>query len=196
MFDLKRLATNIRSLKSANDFENYLESSFFEIEKYFENLSLEEIDRLKFDFEDLLYDLEDQKLILQTNTKMINAFLILLAQKFEQAQLIGAITLILGYLPNGGVKKRLEAAKLYLRVNDISKDYFGRFETILTLLENSAKDDDYNIKAIYSLLQFYRSAFLQFQRVQNESLAISFRNHLQQYRTQYRFLQDESIAKI
>lgn len=196
MFDLKRLATNIRNLKSANDFENYLESSFFEIEEYFESLSLEEIDRLKFDFEDLLYDLEDQKLILQTNSKMVNAFLILLAQKFEQAQLIGAITLILGYLPNGGVKKRLEATKLYLKVNDISKDYFGRFETILTLLENSAKDDDYNIKAIYSLLQFYRSAFLQFLRVQNESLAISFRNLLQQYRAQYRFLQDESIAKI
>ena len=103
MIDFSKLSKDVLEIREQEQFSKYLESYFSEIEQYFDNLSLEEIDKLKFDIEDLLYDLEDNKLIQQQNTNLINAFLILLAQKFEQANLIGAIILILNYLPNSSV---------------------------------------------------------------------------------------------
>ena len=196
MFDLKVFTTNIRNFKNKSEFEKYLESCFMELEEYFEKLSLEEIDKLKFDFEDLLYDLEDQKLILQTNSKMINAFLILLAQKFEQAQLVGAITIILTYLPQCGVKKRLEASILYLKVNDISKDYFRNFEKILHLITDSSNDDEANYKAINFLANFYISGFTQFKRVNNQKLCNTFKTMFLENRSKYPLLKNDILDEI
>lgn len=196
MIDFSKLSKDILEIREQEQFSKYLESYFSEIEQYFDNLSLEEIDKLKFDIEDLLYDLEDNKLIQEQNTNLINAFLILLAQKFEQANLIGAITLILNYLPNSSVKKRLEASKIYLRTNDISKDYHNNFEKILDLISDSIVEDEGNYKAINSVANFYIVASSQFSRLKDESLLQSFRNLFFQNENKYPLLKNELIKNI
>lgn len=196
MIDFSKLSKDILEIREQEQFSKYLESYFSEIEQYFDNLSLEEIDKLKFDIEDLLYDLEDNKLIQQQNTNLINAFLILLAQKFEQANLIGAITLILNYLPNSSVKKRLEASKIYLRTNDISKDYHNNFEKILDLISDSIVEDEGNYKAINAVANFYIVASSQFSRLKDESLLQSFRNLFFQNEDKYPLLKNELIKNI
>jgi hypothetical protein len=196
MIDFSKLSKDILEIRNQEQFSKYLESYFSEIEQYFDNLSLEEIDKLKFDIEDLLYDLEDNKLIQEQNTNLINAFLILLAQKFEQANLIGAITLIFNYLPNSSVKKRLEASKIYLRTNDISRDYHNNFEKILDLISNSIVEDEGNYKAINAVANFYIVASSQFSRLKDESLLQSFRNLFFQNENKYPLLKNELIKNI
>ncbi|MEA3553927.1 MAG: DUF4145 domain-containing protein, partial [Campylobacterota bacterium] len=192
-FDFYKFQKDISRLRDKREFEIYLESNFIEIEEFLLHITDEQIDEIKFDIEDLLYDLLDDKYIEKENSRSVNAFLILLAEKFLQTSLIGSITIISDYLPNGATKVRLEAAKLYLRVNDISRDYKERLDDILKLLETSAKIDEYNTKAIKSFLYFVHSALYQFQRVENKSLASSFSKLIFDIRDQFELLKDGSL---
>jgi 2-polyprenyl-3-methyl-5-hydroxy-6-metoxy-1,4-benzoquinol methylase len=189
-FDFYKFKKDLSTLKNHTDFSDYLESCFSELEEYLLDISDDEIQKVKFDIEDLLYDLLDWKLVQKDNSKIINAFLILLAEKFLQTSFIGAITIIAEYLPEGSTKTRLEASKLYLRVNDISKDYVNRSDSILSLIDKSAQIDEYHTNAIRAFLSFYQSALIQFQRVQNESLANSLASVLKAAKYKYAFLQD------
>lgn len=196
IFDFDKFSKDIASLHTQDDFSAYLESCFTELEEYLLNISDDEIQNIKFDIEDMLYDLLDNKLIQNHNSKTINAFLILLAEKFLQTSLIGAITIIDDYLPSGATKLRLEAAQLYLKVNDISKDYFDRCDQILNLLAESSKIDKYTNNAIKSFLYFLHSVLSQFERVNNQDLATSFISSLKQKKSSYQFLQDTQISAL
>ena len=195
-FNFQNFSKDLGSLSTQDDFTNYLESCFIEIEEYLLNISNEDIQKIKFDIEDLLYDLLDNNLIQNQNSKIISAFLLLLSEKFLQTSLIGAITIIIDYLPKSTTKTRLEAAKLYLRVNDISKDYFNRFDEILILLEESSIIDEYHNNAIKSFLYFYHTALIEFSRVNNITLVNTFIKVLQQKKSSYKFLQDNTISTL
>lgn len=196
MFDFIQFTQNIKNIKTQEDFSHYLESCFAELETFFDTLTSEALNDLKFDIEDLLYDLEDQQLVLQNNAPIINAFLILLAQKFESAGLIGAITNILNYLPECGVKKRLEATKLYLKVNDLSKDYFDRFEQIASLISSSFSEEESPSKAIKTFCLFYLAALAQFVRVNNSSLALKLKNLFIDQQNHFPLLKNTFILDI
>jgi len=196
MFNFKQFSKNIILIKNPNDFSSYLESCFIELEDYFKNISNEDIQDIKFEIEDLLHDLLDYNLIQSKNSKIINAFLILLSEKFIQTSLIGSITLISDYIEDVSTKIRLEVAKKYLKINDISKDYFSRFDEILDLLDKSANIDEYNIKSVKSFLYFFKSALLQFRRIQNNSLYETIINLVLEKKNQYKFLQDISLNKF
>lgn len=195
-FNFDKFSKDIASLKVQDDFSVYLESCFIELEEYLLNISNDEIQEIKFDIEDILYDLLDNKLIQNHNSKTINAFLTLLAEKFLQTSLIGAITIIIDYLPNGATKLRLEASKLYLRVNDITQDYFNRCDKILNLFEESSIIDEYNNNAIKSFLYFYHSVLNQFERINNQEIVTAFISSLKQKKSSYNFLQDSKISTL
>jgi len=196
IYDFNIISKDILEIKSQEEFSQYLESNFIEIEEYLLNISSNEIDKIKFDIEDMLYDMIDYKLIQDKNNKTINAFLILLAEKFLQTSLIGSITIINNYIPTSATKLRLEAAKLYLKVNDISKDYKNKASKILELLDSSAIIDEYNTNAIKSFLFFVQSALQQFNRVKNKSLAEEFIKTLLQEKESFNFLQDETLVEL
>ena len=196
MFDFQQFSKNITLIKNQNDFSLYLESCFIELEDFFQNISNEDIQNIKFDIEDLLYDLLDNKLVQSKNHKIINAFLILLAEKFIQTSLIGSIIIISDYIDDTSTKIRLDVAKKYLKVNDVSKDYFHRIDEILDSLDNSAKIDEYNIKAIKSFLYFFKSALLQFQRVKNNLFYETIINLILEKKSQFQFLQDIGLNEF
>ena len=196
IFDFDKFSKDILTLQTQDDFTTYLESCFIEFEEYLLNISNDEVQEIKFEIEDLLYDLLDNKLIQNHNSKTINAFLLLLAEKFLQTSLIGAITIITDYLPNGATKLRLEASKLYLRVNDITQDYFNKCDKILNLFEESSKIDEYNNNAIKSFLYFCNTALNSFIRINNSELAYRFINSLKEKKSSYNFLQDSKISTL
>lgn len=196
IFDFDKFSKDILTLKTQEDFTTYLESCFIELEEYLLNISNDEIQEIKFEIEDLLYDLLDNNLVQNHNNKTINAFLILLAEKFLQTSLIGAITIISDYLPSGATKQRLEAAKLYLRVNDITNDYFNRSDKILNLLEESSVIDEYNNNAIKSFLYFYNTVLINCLRTDNPELAYTFISSLKEKESSYQFLQDNKISAL
>ncbi|HDQ16280.1 MAG TPA: DUF4145 domain-containing protein [Bacteroidetes bacterium] len=194
MFNFQKFIGNVSAIKKQDEFNDYLKSSFMEIEEYLLNISDEEINKIKFDIEDLLYDLLDNKLIGNKDSKVINAFLILLAEKLIQSSLVGAITIISNYLPNGSIKLRIEAAKQYLKINNIATDYTQRCYVILNLLEEATKLDEYNTNSIKSLLYFYKNALLQFQRVGQAELAKELSHAIVQKREDFEFLQDMVLS--
>jgi hypothetical protein len=167
-----------------------------ELEEYLENLSIEQINKMKFDIEDFLLDMLDAKLVQKTNTKMINAFLLLFAQKLEQANLIGAITEILHYLPNSAIKNRLQASRIYLRVNDISKEYHNNFDTIIELISAYEYEEEYRYKSVNAVLNFFMVAMENFTRVNNSNLAKSFKQLFKTHKTKHKILNDELIVSI
>lgn len=196
MIDLHKLSKDLLQIRNQEQFSKYLESYFGEIEEYFDNLSLEEIDKSKFNIEDLLYDLEDNKLINKDNSNIVNAFLILLSQKFEQANLIGAITHVLNFLPECSVKKRLEASKIYLKVNDITKDYHSNFDRVLKLISESIFEEEGNSKAVNSVINFYIVAFSQFFRIKDKLLAQTFKNLVLNKQVEYKILENQLVIEI
>lgn len=195
-YNFQKLSKDILIIDSQKDFDMYLESNFVEIEEYFLNITNDELDDIKFDIEDFLYDLLDNKLIQKQNSKIANAFLILLAEKFLQTSFIGAITILVEHLPKGATKFRLEAAKLYLRINDITKDYFIKSDGILSLIEESAKIDEYNTNAIKTFFYFIQSALGEFQRINNISLAKTFIEIFLKHQQNFSFLQDSIIKNF
>ena len=196
LYSFQKLSKDILIIDSQKDFDMYLESNFVEIEEYFLNITNDELDDIKFDIEDFLYDLLDNKLIQKQNSKIANAFLILLAEKFLQTSFIGAITILVEHLPKGATKFRLEAAKLYLRINDITKDYFIKSDGILSLIEESAKIDEYNTNAIRTFFYFIQSALGEFQRINNISLAKTFIEIFLKHQQNFSFLQDSIIKNF
>lgn len=196
IYDFQKLSKDLVALNSQDELSQYLEFYFTKIEQYFDTISEDEIQEIKFDIEDLLYDMLDNKLILKSNPQTINAFLILLAEKFMQTSLIGAITIIKDYLPSGITSKRLEASRLYLRVNDIAKDYFHRCDDILTLLESAAVEDEYSSKSQKSFFYFVKNVFYQFYRVNNPNLAQEFFKLLEQKLSSYTLLQNEAVKNF
>jgi len=196
MFSFAEFLSNVRSIQNADKFAEYVESSFSELETFFLTLSQQELNDLKFEFEDLLYDLIDNGLISKNNKTVIDAFLILLAEQIEQANLISAIKLIHNYLPEAAIKYRLEAAMLYLRVNDLSKEYHERFFTILDLIVKSEEFEEYNYKVVKSVLNYFLTAMEHFSRVQNRELANSFKNLFVEYKNRYEVLSDQVLQDI
>lgn len=196
MFDLSSFIEDSKRFESQEQFSKYLESCFVELENYLNGIGYDEFQKIKFDIEELLYDLIENKLIQKENSKIINAFLILLAQKLEQAMLIGAITIVYEYLPQTPAKKRLEAARLYLRVNDISKDYLKRSEQILLFLDEASQMDEFTTNSAKSFFYFVNSAVTQFDRVKNIDLAKSFLKNITILKPKYGFMGDENIESF
>ena len=196
MFNFQTFVQDIRKLQTQKDFSKYLESCFMDLESYLLDLSVNDLNKIKFDFEDLFYDLLDYKLVTYDNSEMINAFLILLAEELEQANLIGAIKIIFEYLPESAVKYRLQASMLYLRVNDLTTQYHNNFHHILELILESEKYNGYRYRTISSILNYYLTAMSQFTRVNNSDLANSFRNLFLNNELKYDVLNDRLIKDV
>jgi len=167
-----------------------------ELEEYLEGLSINQVIAIKFDIEDFLLDMLDAKLIQTKNSKIINSFLLLFAQKLEQVNLIGIITEILNYLPESAIKNRLEASRLYLRVNDISKDYNKNFEKIVELISSKEFEEEYRYKKVNALINFYTIAMGSFARVKNSSLADNFKKLFLDNKEKYTILKDPLIVDV
>ena len=193
---LDRISKDVLRCKNQDEFSKYLETYFFEIEQSFKNLTPKHINELKFDLEDLLYDLMDNRLVQTKNTQIVNAFLLLLADKFEQANLIGAITIIFDYLPKSKIKDRLAAAKMYLKVNDISKGYHNCFEEVISLLDINEKDEEEITPNIRAVENYFMTAMQHFSRVKNNNLAESFKHLFQQNKKQYNILNFQELVSF
>ena len=160
------------------------------------NLTINELDKIKFDLDDFFCDLIDMKLVQHSNSNIVEAFLLLCAEQFERSNLIGSMTDIFSYIPESSIKTRLEASKLYIKVNDLRKDYHVRFDTIMELILKSNQDGEYYKKSLNAIIRYFITALKEFTRVNNNSLASSFTLLFQTNKTKYHILQDQFITDI
>ena len=114
------LIDKIVKAESRDEFVEFLDKNIAAIETIFYKSDYNTINNIKFELEDLIYDLEDRNLI-KTNDDSANvrAFLIILADFYDRFCLRGAISTIFNYIPTCSVKKRLEASSSYLGFDNV-----------------------------------------------------------------------------
>jgi len=195
---INNLKKNILKYQNTKDFSIYLENNLINIQSYFNDLNTAKLNNVKVEIEDIFYNLIDNKTIHnQGNPKFINAFLILLAELFEQLKLTSAIIEIIPYLPeNIAISYRLNAVILYSKVNDISKEYHDKFEKIIFLIEKSRENEQFIYKAINSVVYFYLNAMENFTRTNRDDLAKSFQKLFVEYNLKYDILREKKIIEI
>jgi hypothetical protein len=195
MFDFDKFTNQSLQCKDQNVFAKYLEGIYTDMEKYFLELSVDELNDIKFDLDDLLCDLIDIKLITTKNTNVINSFILLLAEQFERANLIGSITDIYEFIPKSALKTRLEVTKLYIRINNIQKGYHSRFDQIIKLLDSIDKEDDYD-KTINTLFGYLLEASNDFVKLNRSDLFESLKTMFISHREKYQILNDSFVIEI
>jgi hypothetical protein len=158
-FDLYIFSNNVVRLKNKSGFESYLESCFLEMENFFDSKCEEDIKEISFDLEKIVYDLQSNNFICQQNSSIVNAFLILLAQQFEKIIDVKLMRLIVSFLPECGIKKRIKASLLYLNQEKLPSIYFEDFSKIISLLSDSVDEDESNFKASNIFFRFYLTAY-------------------------------------
>jgi hypothetical protein len=192
------IKSNILESKNKKDFSNFLDNELLDIQVYFESLNNQQLDSIKFDIEDIVYDLIDNQFILETdNSLIINAFLILLAELLEELKLTSAIIEIIEYLPkNITISQRLNAILLYSKVNDISTEYHNKFEKIISLIDKSKEEEQFIYKPIFSVIYFYLQVIGEFKRAKKRELSKSFRELFNQKSDKYTILKESIIVDV
>jgi len=198
MIDISYITNNILKCNNQKDFSIFLDREFLDIQVYFNRLDNQELDSIKFDMEDILYNLIDNQLISKTdNSVVVNAFLILLAEFFEEFKLISATIEIVEYLPQKiAIYQRLNAIILYSKVNDITIEYHNRFEKIVELIDKSRDEEQFTYKPINSIVYFYLKVIEEFRRAKKGDLATSFRLLFSQYSDKYSILKESIVVDI
>jgi len=196
--NINTVRDNILKCKNKKEFSNFLDNELLDIQAYFESLDTQKLDNIKFDIEEIIYDLVDNQLVSKRdNSLTVNAFLILLAELFEELKLTSAIIEIIEYLPKDiSISQRLNAVILYSKVNDISTEYHNKFETIISLIDKSKEEEQFIYKPIYSVIYFYLQAIGEFKRAKKRALSENFRELFKKYRDKYSILKEAIIIDI
>ncbi|MEA2018299.1 MAG: methyltransferase domain-containing protein, partial [Campylobacterota bacterium] len=195
-FDFYHFIKKIYNIKDKDIFEVYLESSYLELEDLFQSKSIEDVEELKFELKNLILHLLEKAFIKNTNSKITNAFLILIAQKIEEINSIELMQIIFKYLPESGIKKRLEAAIIYLTEDKNSQSLNKNFNQILTLITNSTIDDDANSKAINAIANYYLTMFSQYSNRNNQINLEELKNLFINQKDNFYLLKNKYIVEL
>ncbi len=196
--NINTIKNNILKCKNKKEFSSFLDNELLEIQAYFENLPIQKLDNIKFDIEEIIYDLVDNQLVSKRdNSLIVNAFLILLAELFEELKLTSAIIEIIEYLPKEiSISQRLNAVILYSKVNNISTEYHNKFEIIISLIDKSKEEEQFIYKPAYSVIYFYLKVIEEFKRAKKRVLSESFRELFKKYCDKYSILKEAIIIDI
>jgi len=188
MFDFVNFCKKLKTIPK-DEFERYIKNNYDELKEYLFLLNDEKRQEIKNDIEDLLYDLIEYDFLLDTQSPIVVEFLVLVAKELEKLYLRGAIVEILHYLPPSATYQRLEASLLYLQIND-TQQYINNFEKIITLIDNSSKQEDEYQEAIDATTRFYHYAMKHLNRSKNKQLASEFERLFQTKHLKYHWLKD------
>lgn len=196
--NLEELSNDLQKIKSAKKLKNYLSSHFILIQSAFYRMGYEELFEKKFIIQDLFIDIEERGLIsIDELDDSIQAFIILFGDFFERLCFTSEIIEITKYLPECSTKKRLQAAKLFLRVNDINTDYISNFHPILKLLSEAYFEEESPFKITITLINYFLTACKQLSRIKKfdilKELSGLFKNP--ENITNYPFLGEDIISQ-
>jgi len=196
--NINTVKNNILKCKNKKEFFSFLDNELLDIQAYFESLDTQKLDNIKFDIEEIIYDLVDNQLVSKRdNSLTVNAFLILLAELFEELKLTSAIIEIIEYLPKDiSISQRLNAVILYSKVNDITIEYHNKFEKIISLIDKSKEEEQFIYKPIYSIIYFYLQVIEEFKRAKKRELSENFRKLFSLYSDKYLILKEDIVLDI
>ncbi|MFK5976019.1 MAG: hypothetical protein QM493_05890 [Sulfurovum sp.] len=193
MINFPKLKQDISSLFDSSSLREYLDTYLYDIEIYFESITKSELNSIKFDLQELIYDMIDKELFSCDNDIVVDDFLLILGEFAHKAKLRSlTIELVPLLPPNIPLAKRLVAQLIWLKVNSISTEYHKGFNQILSLLDSTYTKEPLH-KSIDALLSFYTYAMGQFIRTDRGDLAHSFSLLFLSDGIEYKILKDPQI---
>lgn len=153
--NLSSLIDKILSFSSEDEFCLFIKENFEEIQEVFKGTNYEELYSGRFKLSDLFYDI--QNTLLRNDEQEINAFKNILADFFERFSLAAEVQSLCNILGEGPVKKRLQAALLYLRINDVN-EFSINFPIIIQKLNEAYEEEDFPKKLNLSLANYFYCA--------------------------------------
>lgn len=192
MLSIISLYHDIEQLKNVNDFNEYLNHDFENIKTFLQSKNREEIDNEKFNLENLLFVLEDNKLISKDNNVIVNEFLVLLFHCFETIQFESTIRVLLSYLKSTETNYQIQANIKFLNINNITQDYHCHFDEILSLLDISTLKQ----ASKKTLLIYFLIAMKNFSRITNDNLSNSFKLLFKNNQNKFSLLKDKRLQNI
>jgi len=149
---LANLIDKIYSLSSEEEFCDFINNNFEEIQLVFNGSNYEELYSSRFKLSDLFYDI--QNTLLRSVENEIYVFKNILADYFERFSLAAEVQSLSHMLQDGPVRSRLEAALLYLRINDVN-EYSINFPEIIKKLMQAYEEEDFPKKLNLSLANYF-----------------------------------------
>jgi len=153
--NLANLIDKVYSFSTEDDFCEFIKDNFEEIHNVFKVVNYDELYSARFKISDLFYDI--QNTLLRSDEQEINAFKNILADYFEKFRFAAEAQSLCNLLQDGPVKNRLQAALLYLRINDVN-EYSINFSGIIKKLMECYEEEDYPKKLNLSLANYFFSA--------------------------------------
>ncbi len=193
MISFHKIKQDIASLSDSISLREYLDDYIYDIEIYFETITPNELDIIKFELQELIYDMIDKELLSCADFLLIDDFLLILGEFAHKARLRSlTIELLPLIAPNRPLAKRLSAQLIYLKVNNTTTEYHKSFHPILLLLDSSYSKEHIN-KSIDAILSFYTYAMEQFIQLDRGDLAHSFTILFLGNSVEYEILRDHTI---
>ncbi len=174
---IEKIISSLESCIEQSDLEEYLNKSFLEIQSLFYKLSYSELEKAKYEIEEICCTLVDRNLIgSSSDIGIVQAFMIFIAEELEKLMLTSAIVQISNHIPHSSVLYRLKADKLYLKVNDITVEYHENFFKIMNLLDQSNNIEEFPFKISHTAINYYLTALKSFVRIERVDLINSFKD--------------------
>ena len=182
-------------INSVDDLVSFLDDNYEKIQRIFYGSNFDDLKANRSLTENLLFHLEDKKLInTDNNHQSINAFLITLADFYDRFQSKTEVIVINKYLPDCSVKKRLKAAEVYLLANNVD-DFIIQLNSIIGLLNEAYQEEDFKHRISISLVNYYLFAFGHLRRVSEEKLT-QFQVNFKSCYGKYEIFDSELVEKV
>jgi len=193
MINFPKIKQDISSIPSSDELIEYLEEYIYDIERYFETITQRELESIKFELQELIYEMIDREFISISEHILVDDFLAILGEFSHRAKLRSLTIEILPLLrPDMPLSKRLSAQLIYLQINDITSQYHRKFNQVIEILDSSYQKEPLRY-SIDALLSYYTHAMEDFIRIDRGDLAHSFSVMFLCDNMEYEILRDNQI---
>lgn len=186
----------INNIKSLEDVEVFLKDNIVDIQYIYYSSTYLDLQKDSLLIEDIFWELFNKN-IFEIGKINTFAFIELLADYFERFKFLAPLVSINNFIDSKSpLKKRINAALLFLKVNDATKDYIDRFDEIIDNLVNAQEEGDITYKSTISFVNFYYSAIFSFLRIGRKDLIDEFVKRVKIIKENYVFLKENIIEEL
>lgn len=187
---------NINSCSTVEESNGYISKNFFDIQYCYYSTSFDNLEKQILQVNNIFFDLLE-KGTLNSPCILTNAFIELLADFFEMFKCVSSLRQIENKIDkNSPLKLRIKAALLFLRVNDATTEYIGRFEEIVNLLIKAQEEGDISYKSTITFINYYYTSVSSFIRLNRNDLLLEFIAKINIAKNKYAFLTENIIEQL
>jgi len=187
---------NINDCSTVEESKSYITKNFFDIQYCYYSSSFDSLEKQTLQVNEIFLDLLEKGTFSEPCI-LTNAFIELLADFFELFKCVGSLVQIVNRIDeNSSLRIRINAALLFLKVNDATTEYMSRFDKIINLLIEAQEEGDISHKSTISFINFYYTSVSSFIRLNRNDLLLEFVAKTNIVKSEYAFLTESIIEQL